>query len=216
MGDPKKLAQKIGASFNIPAVQCEALQSQDYTAPPAPKCLMKDMFLPDDPSYQDIWWKPLLLTLANIWVLQFWAEEANPLAPSDPHPLAMSVVELRWCMGRCITFSKQDILKYLGSAVPEAKDGDMGIPQADSTASPTMTDVRDMWLSPMETPLVDDTTVPSAEPDTETQRDLPTGQVASPAKLENQVTPTAGSVDKLANPPTPSGHTVNERWEYSQ
>ena len=60
----------------------------------------------------------------------------------------MSVVELRQSIGRYTTFSEQDILKDLGSAIPEAKDGDMGIPQPDSITSPTMTDVRDTWLSP--------------------------------------------------------------------
>ena len=49
------------------------------------------MFLSDDSSYQDVWLKPQLLTLAYVWVLQYWAEEANPLASSEPHPLAMSV-----------------------------------------------------------------------------------------------------------------------------
>ena len=68
----------------------------------------------------------------------------------------------------------------------------------------------------METPPVEDTTVPLAEPNTKTQKDLPTSWAASPAKLENQVTPTVRSVDKLAGPPTPSGHTVKERQEYPQ
>ena len=94
-GDLKKLAQKICTSFKILMVQCEALQNQDYTMPPAPKCLMRGMFLPNGLSYQDIWWKPLLLTLTYAQALQYWAEEANLLAPGDPCPLAMSVVELR-------------------------------------------------------------------------------------------------------------------------
>ena len=55
----------------------------------------------------------------------------------------------------------------------------------------------------METPLADDTTVPLAKLDMETQKDLPTAQAASPAELENQVAPTARSVDKLASPPYP-------------
>ena len=52
--DPRKLAWKICASFLILAVRCEALPGQDYTAPPAPKCLTRGRFLPDDPSYQDV------------------------------------------------------------------------------------------------------------------------------------------------------------------
>ena len=138
VGDPRKLVQKIHASSDIPAVQCKALQIQDYTISPALKCLMRDMFLPDDPSYQDSYTQ----------VLQYWAEEASLPAPGDTHPLVMSVVELRQHVGRYTTFSKQDILKDLGSAIPTAKDEDTGNPQAHSTASPTMTDVRDTWLSP--------------------------------------------------------------------
>ena len=183
-------------------------------------------------------------------MLQYWAEISSPPASGDPCPLAMSVVELRWHVGRYTTFSKQDILKDLGIAIPEAKDGDMGIPQADSTASPTTTDVGGTWLSPMktqwvgdtislspgyqskaeiedrgtspadsttspamadgkntqpgpmETPPVDDTTVPLAKPDTETKKEMLTAWATSPAKLDNQVTPTTGLVDKLASPLT--------------
>ena len=143
VGDLKKLALKICASFDTPAVRCEALQNHDYTAPLAPKCLTRDRFLPNDPSYQDVQCKPLLLTLAYAWALQYWAEEVSPMASGDPHPLAMSVVELRQHMGRYITFSNQGILKDLGSAMPEAQGWDTGIPQVDSLASPTMIDVQD-------------------------------------------------------------------------
>ena len=62
-------------------------------------------------------------------MLQYWAKEASPLASGDPYPLVMSVVELRWHVGRYITISKQDILKDLGSAIPEAKDWNTGISQ---------------------------------------------------------------------------------------
>ena len=53
----------------------------------------------------------------------------------------MSVVELRQCVGRYITFGKQDIFKDLGSDIPEAQGWNMGIPQVYSVASPTLTDV---------------------------------------------------------------------------
>ena len=232
--------------------------------PPAHKCCMRGMFLPNDSSYQDIWQKPLLLTLAYTQALQYWAEEANPPAPSEPHPLVMSVTELRWHVGKYTTFSEHDVFKDLGNAIPEAEDRDTGTPPADSTTSPTMTDIGDMWLSPMETQLADDTTSPSpgyqseakiedrgtppvdsttspamadtkvtqpspvetpladyttvplAKPNTETDKDLLTAQAASPAKLENQVVPTARLVDKLASPPTQAGCMVKARQEYPQ
>ena len=72
----------------------------------------------------------------------------------------MSVVELRQCVGRYITFRKQDVLKDLGSAIPEGQGWYMGIPQADPIASPTMTDVKAAWHSPTETLWVDDTIPP--------------------------------------------------------
>ena len=124
--------------------------------PPAPKCLKKGMLLSNDQSYQEIWLKPQQMTLAYVQVLQYWAEEANPLAPSEPHPLAMSVRELRQHIGKYTTFRKHDVFKGLGNTLPEAEDEDTGTPPVDSTASPTMTDIKDTQLSPTETQLVDD------------------------------------------------------------
>ena len=87
--DIKVLAKKICTSFEIPVVQCRALRNQDYTAPLAPKCLRRDMFLSNDSSYQDVWLKPQLLTVAYAWALQYCTEEANPLAHGKPCLLAM-------------------------------------------------------------------------------------------------------------------------------
>ena len=105
------------------------------------------MFLSNDPCYQDVQLKPQLLTLAYVQVLQHWAEEANLLAPGEPCPLAMSVRELRWCIGKYTTFSKHDVFKALVNAIPEAADEDTRAPPADSTTSPAMTDVKQTQLS---------------------------------------------------------------------
>ena len=51
---PRKLAQKICASFLIPAVRCETFPGQEYTMPPAPKCLTRGRFIPNDSSYLDV------------------------------------------------------------------------------------------------------------------------------------------------------------------
>ena len=48
--DPWKLTQKIWASFSIPEVRSRVFLGQDYTAPPAPKCLTQNMFLLDELS----------------------------------------------------------------------------------------------------------------------------------------------------------------------
>ena len=143
MGDIKKLAWKIHASFDVSVAQCKALRSQEHTAPPAPKCLKRGMFLPDNPSYQDVWMK------------------ASPLAPREPHPLAMSVRELRWSIGKYTTFNEHVVFKGLGNALPEAEDKDTGTPPADSTTSSAMTDVENTQLSPTETQLADDPIPPS-------------------------------------------------------
>ena len=110
------------------------------------------MFLPTDSSYQDVQLKPRLLTLAYAQALQYWAKEANPLASGKPHPLVMSVREVRWCIRRYTTFSESDIFEGLGNAAHEATYGDTGTPPVDSTTSSVMPDMEDTqhWqLNPM-------------------------------------------------------------------
>ena len=198
------------------------------------------------------------MTLAYAWVLQYWAKGVSPPASTDYHPLAMSVVELRWHMGRYDTLSKHDILKDLGSAIHETQDWDMESPQADPvtsstttgvedtlscpmgtqwvdknifpsprhqskakikdeeasladpTTSPATSDAKDTQSSPTETSLADHITVPLAELNPETQKDLLTALVTSLAELESQVAPTTRSVDESAVLPTPSGHMAKE------
>ena len=58
--DPQKFAQKICASFSIPAVRSRVFPGQGYTAPPAPRCLTQNVFLPDELSYQDMQQQPFL------------------------------------------------------------------------------------------------------------------------------------------------------------
>ena len=55
-----------------------------------------------------------------------------------------------------------------------------------------MADAEDTQPSPMETPPIDETTVPSAEPDTETKEDLLTAWATSPAELGNPDAPLPG------------------------
>ena len=52
--NPKRLAWKIHASFSIPMVRCKAFPDQGYTVPPAPRCITRNLFLPNDLSYQDV------------------------------------------------------------------------------------------------------------------------------------------------------------------
>ena len=91
---PKRLAWKIHASFLILAVRWEASSGQGYTVNPAPKCITRNLFLPNDLSYQDIQQQPLLLTMAYGQVLQYWAEKFRLPGHPDYWPLAMSIMEL--------------------------------------------------------------------------------------------------------------------------
>ena len=93
--DPPKLAHEIWASFSIPKVRMRALLRQEYTVPPAPKCLNRNAFLPGKLSYQDVRQQPILLTVAYARGLQYWVEELNPPESPDSCPLVGSVVELR-------------------------------------------------------------------------------------------------------------------------
>ena len=63
--NPKRLAQKICTSFSNLMVRCKAFPGQGYTAPPALRCITRNLFLPIDLSYQDVQQQPLLLTVAS-------------------------------------------------------------------------------------------------------------------------------------------------------
>ena len=204
-------------SFLIPAFRCEALPSQDYTMSPAPKCLTKGSFLPDDPSYQDVWWQPLLLTVAYTQVLQYWAEKVRPPTLSNYCPLVMSVVELKQCVEGHITFSKQDVFQNLWSTTPEDRSWDTGILQGDPIIPSTTTDVRDMEPSPMEAQGADNTTslspgcppkgeTPPAEPPTlpaeaDVKDTLP-GSAETPAGEDTMVLLAEADTETLKDLPT--------------
>ena len=91
-----------------------AFLEQEYTTPPAPKCLSRNTFLPDELSYQDIWQQPTLLTVAYARGLQYWAEKLKPPRSPDLHPLAGSVVEMRETVQEYVTFNHWDVVQGLG------------------------------------------------------------------------------------------------------
>ena len=104
-----------------------------------------------------------------------------------------------------------DTISLFPGCQPEDKTEDRQTPPVDSTTSLAKADTSDTQPGPAETPPGDDTTVPLAEADAKTPKDLATAWAASPDKAESQVALTTGLVDKLASPPTPSGHAVEER-----
>ena len=104
--DPWKLVQKIWASFLIPEVRSQIFPGQGYTAPPSPKCLTWNMFLSDEPSYQDMQQQPLLLAVAYARGLQYWAEVLNLPVDPDFYPLVRSVLEVKEMVKEHVVFSK--------------------------------------------------------------------------------------------------------------
>ena len=104
---PWKLAQKIRASFYIPEIRMRTLQEPGYTAPPTPKSLDRNAFLPNNLSYQDVWKKLALLMVAYAQSLQYWSQNLCPLAES--------VIELREVVKEYITFTHWDIIQGLGT-----------------------------------------------------------------------------------------------------
>ena len=133
--DPKKLVQKIHAFFLIPAVRCETFPGQVYTVPPAPKCLTNGRFIPNNPSYQDIWQQPLLVTVAYAQALQYWVEQVRLPVYPDYHSLVMSILE--WQVRGHITFYKWDIFWNLEKVAPETVDRYLVTPQGYPITQPT-------------------------------------------------------------------------------
>ena len=139
--DPKKLAQKIQASFLIPEVRSQVFLGQGYTIPPASKCLTWNVFLLDELSYQDVQQHPFLLTMASAKGLQYWAEKLNWPVDPDFCPLARSVLELRERVKEHIIFTKQDVIQDLWRINPGATSQwphptPTGLGRVDPTLSP--------------------------------------------------------------------------------
>ena len=93
--DLQKLTHKIWTSFSIPKVRSRTFWGQDFTVPPAPKCLNRNAFLSDGLWCQDVQQQPFLLTLTYARGLQYWVEKLNLPDGSDFCPLTGSVVELK-------------------------------------------------------------------------------------------------------------------------
>ena len=96
--------------------------------PPAPKCLTRSRFVPDVPTYQDIWQQPLLMMVAYARVLQYWVEWANLPVQLDDCLLALNVVELMWQVRGHITFYKWDINPEPGESCPRSCEQRSGNP----------------------------------------------------------------------------------------
>ena len=112
--DHWELTQKVRVSFEVPMVRYQARgRKNDYSAPPALKCIGKDWFLPPlDPRMgsQDYHLGQSRKTLAYTKAFQYWAERAKPLLPSESHQLAGSILELRQAMQPLMTFQDYGVI----------------------------------------------------------------------------------------------------------
>ena len=227
--NPKRLAWKICASFSILTIRCEAFPGQGYTVPPVPRCITRNLFLPNNLSYQDVWQQPLLLTMAYVQALQYWVEKFRPPAHPDVCPLTMSVIELMQSVKEHVVFYKWDILQGLGRIAPKTANWDPAVPQGHPIIQATITDIRGMGsnsgrhLAHGATPLIfgplpEEETPPVesiASPTVHNVGYTPPGLV-NPL-LERDATvfstiPTTASVVELTSPIILPDQTEEERW----
>ena len=110
--DPQKLAQKIRASFYIPQVRMRTYRNQNILHPP--RCLDRNVFLPDKLSYRDVWQQLALLMIAYARSLQYWVEKQSLPRSQNLCPLAESVVKLWEAVKEYVTFTHWDIVQDLG------------------------------------------------------------------------------------------------------
>ena len=113
--DPQKLAWKIRALFYIPEVRMRTLLEPRYTASPTLRSLDRNTFLPDNLSYQDVWQKSALLTIAYARSLQYWVEKQSLPRNWNLCLLAESIIELWEAVKEYVTFNHQDIVQGLGT-----------------------------------------------------------------------------------------------------
>ena len=112
--DHQEFTWKVRASFEVLMAQSWAQGGEnDYSAPPAPKCIGNDRFLsPLDPwmGSQDYCLGQPRNTLAYAKMLQYWAERLKLSIPGEPHQLAGCVLELRWAMKPFTNFEDLEVL----------------------------------------------------------------------------------------------------------
>ena len=114
----QELTQKIRAIFEIPWVRSKAIDMEnDYSAPPAPKCICQKEFLPPPNLMfpcQDIREGQSQKILAYAQTLQYLTEMSNPLTPGWPCLLPRCMLELRRVMEPCVAFLDKAILEGAG------------------------------------------------------------------------------------------------------
>ena len=115
VGDHKRLAWEVQASFQLPRRASELHKMKDYhQAPHAPLCLLQKMFMPPASSIyacrdiQEIQWEK---TVAYAQALQYWAEKVDQPAGGKLCLLEESVKELREELRCYLSFSNEEVFK---------------------------------------------------------------------------------------------------------
>ena len=87
--------------------------------PPTPKSLNRGAYHLDNLAYQDVRWRPALLTVAYCRCLQNWVEKCNLPKNPDFHTLAESMRELRQTICEFINITPEEVIKGLEMEEPE-------------------------------------------------------------------------------------------------
>ena len=93
---------------------------EGYSMPPAPQSLNREAYLSDKLAYQDVRWRPVLLTVAYSSVPStLGMEKCNPPGNPDFCPLAESVRELRQAIREFMNITQEDVMEGLKMEEPE-------------------------------------------------------------------------------------------------
>ena len=109
-----QFVRRIWVSFQMPMSCYHATKGENnYTAQPTPHCLNQEAYLPLSDmkfSRQDYRIHQPQKTLVYGMVLQFWAENAQPTLPGQPHQLVECIRELKKSMELLMSFTYKEVL----------------------------------------------------------------------------------------------------------
>ena len=106
-GSTKAHLQDSGLLLNSQIKEQDLSRARLHCAP-APKCLNRNAFFPNDLWCQDVWQQPVLLNFTYARGLQYWAEKLNLPDGSNFRLLAGSVVELKEMVKEHVVFTNWD------------------------------------------------------------------------------------------------------------
>ena len=112
--DSREFMLKVQVSFEVlKAWNWAKGVDKDYTLPLTHLSIKKYKFMPPPDlrfGSQDCWLVQPCQTLTYTRALQYWAEKAPPLIPTEPCHLVESVVELQQAMEPLVSFTEEEVL----------------------------------------------------------------------------------------------------------